>query len=242
MIIIDAHCHLANLADKLFLPPLLAEAERAGITHYASSALRRKEAAWHQENSLDNVIWSAGIHPNFDECDLDISFIEQLCMQKQLWAIGEIGLDRNGRELAWQEEAFINQLELARAFHLPVVLHLVGHSDMAVKILKQYQLPYLVHGFAGSVEAMHQLAALGAAFTISSRILKADKHKLLAAMVATGSYLFETDITQYYVKPGEANPLLRLNSVISETARLMNMEIAVLLQSQGATASRLGMV
>jgi len=242
MIIIDAHCHLANLAEKLDISPLLAEAQQAGITHYASSALRKSEAAWYQEHALPNVTWSTGIHPNFDECDMDLPFLEQLCKEGKLWAVGEIGLDRNGGDIAHQERTFIEQLELARAYNLPVVLHLVGHSDLAVRILKQYKLPCLVHGFAGSVEAMQQLSSLGAAFTVSSRILKPDKSKLLAAMIATGAYLFETDITQYYVKPGEANPLLRLNAVISETARLLGVEKAILLQTQEANAHRLGMV
>ena len=89
---------------------------------------------------------------------------------------------------------------------------------------------------------MGQLARMGAAFTVSSRILKPDKSKLLAAMIATDAYLFETDITQYYVKPGEVNPLLRLNAVIAETACLLGIEKAILLQTQEATARLLGMV
>lgn len=232
MTIIDAHCHLANLAELMPLEPMLKEASEFGIGFLISSVLRKSEAEWHDENPNPRIIYSAGVHPNFDECDLDLDFLTVLCEQKKLWAIGEIGLDRNNADIAWQKDVLIKQLELAQHYSLPVVLHIVGLQSQACFILKNYPLRYLVHGYAGSVEGFHELARLNSLFTISSRILKPDKSKLLQAMLESGNYLFETDITQYYVEPGEANPLLRLLDVLNACSDLSGISRKELIETQ----------
>lgn len=232
MILVDAHCHLANLAELLPLQPLLVEAAEQGISRFFSSVLRKSEAAWHLDNPDPRIVFSAGIHPNFDECDLDLESVKELCEQRKIWAIGEIGLDRNNPALNWQKEILVKQLELALSYGLPVVLHIVGLQSEACSILKQYPLSYLVHGYAGSLEGFGELARLNSMFTISERILKPDKQNLLKAMLESGRYLFETDITQYYVKPGEANPLLRLNDVLATCSKLSGISRGELLETQ----------
>ncbi|HNZ08045.1 MAG TPA: TatD family hydrolase [Candidatus Cloacimonadota bacterium] len=230
--LIDAHCHLANLNDLMPLRPLLEEAARNRITSFLSSALRKQEVAFYKELSDPRVRFSAGIHPNFDECDLELSDIIELCDHKDIWAVGEIGLDRNGPDLEFQKDMFQAQLELSAQYQLPVVLHIVGHQQEAWELLKQYPLRYLVHGYAGSVEGYRLLASEDSRFTISARILRPDKLELLNAVLADGRYLFETDITQYYVHEGEANPLLRLLEVLEQTAAISEVAKEVLIQTQ----------
>lgn len=242
MIHIDAHCHLANLSQIMPLELLLKQAGEKGIKAFASSALTRREVSWYQKHPRSGLVFSAGIHPNFDECDLELPDIEELAKAKRIWAIGEIGLDRNNPELDWQRTVFKQQLELAAAHQLPVVLHLVGHQSEAYQTLSRYPLPYLVHGYAGSLEAYHSLAKLNAWFTISSRVLKPDKHELLKAILHHKRYLFETDITQYYVHEHEANPLLRLIDVIETTARRSGIPEQELTETQFTNALALGMV
>lgn len=236
---IDAHCHLANLAEVVSLPSLLDEAEAAGISFFVSSALRKCEVSWHLTNPDPRIIFSAGIHPNFDECDLDIKYLRSLCEAKSLWAIGEIGLDNNNPEIAVQREDFTKQLELAADFQLPVVLHLVGHQEEAFRTLKQYPIKYLIHGYAGSVQGFNQLKRLDAVFTISSRIVKEDKQDLLTAMLTHQRILFETDITQYYLREGESNPLLRLPALVQRCAELSQIPVATLMSLQARSSKYL---
>lgn len=242
MILIDAHCHLANLAEIMPLEPLINDAGERGIKAFASSALTRRELAWHRENSFPEVALSAGIHPNFDECDLTLNDIAELAKEKRIWAIGEIGLDRNNPDLDWQHRVFTQQLDMAEQANLPVVLHIVGHQGEAYQTLSKYPLVYLVHGYAGSLAAYHQLARLNAFFTISSRILKPDKRELLMAILNDKRYLFETDITQYYVHENEVNPLLRLLNVIEQSSLISGIGTHELLETQHANALALGMV
>ena len=239
MKLIDAHCHLANLAETFDLPPLLDEAEAKGITRFVSAVLRKSEIAWHLQHPDPRILFSAGIHPNFDACDLSITDIKELCEAKSIWAIGEIGLDNGNPEIAVQRKELIQQLDLAADYRLPVVLHIVGHHEEAYKTLKQYPLPYLVHGYAGSTEGFTQLKRLNAIFTISSRILKEDKIALLTAMLNHQRFLFETDITQYYVHPDEQNPLLRLLDVIQQCSALSGISVDNLVAMQSLNARKL---
>jgi Tat protein secretion system quality control protein TatD with DNase activity len=117
--LIDAHCHLANLNDLMPLGPILAEAADHGVQAWLSSALRRSEVSFYQKLGNPRIGFSAGIHPNFDECDLELEDIVKLCENKDIWAVGEIGLDRNGPDIAKQVDIFRAQLDIALQYKLP---------------------------------------------------------------------------------------------------------------------------
>lgn len=232
MYLVDAHLHLANLAVEYDIFPMLKEAEANNIGAFVSNALKRSEADWHLANPHANILWHAGIHPSFDECDFDLAYINKLASSGSIAAIGEIGLDRGNPDLAWQTERFVEQLKIAETYSLPVVLHLVGHPRLAFDIMNDFKLQYLVHGFAGSVESFENYCKLGCYFTISSRLLKPDKKDLLQAMCSYDKILFETDITRYYVKEAESNPLLRLSALIQDVSALSGRSIESLVQQQ----------
>ena len=235
MNLIDGHCHLANLNVLMPVEPLLDEAREAGITGWLSSALTRDEARWYQEHPRPDLRFSAGIHPNYEDCDLDLDTIAGLAAKRQIWAVGEVGLDHGNSDFEWQSTMLREQLEIAAQHQLPVVLHLIGYQQQAYEILKQYPLKYLVHSYAGSVEGFRLLGRLDCAFTISVRLLKPDKLALLREIVAHGSYLFETDITRHYVHESEPNPLLRLLGCFRLAAELLGIERERLLEAQSAT-------
>ena len=147
----DGHCHLANLSQLMPLEPLLEEAKTRGVTRWLSSALTRAEVRWYLDHPHPEVSFSAGIHPNYDDCDLTLEDVAALCAEPGIWAVGEIGLDRNGPSLEAQKRVLLDQLALAADHGLPVVLHIVGHQQLSFEILTDFPLRYLVHGYAGSV-------------------------------------------------------------------------------------------
>ncbi len=232
--LIDAHCHLGNLATVFDVNDLLSEAYENGITKFISTALSQSEIKWHLENRHHLVLWQAGIHPNYPECDIKLNHLEKLLRSHELWGIGEIGLDRNNPDLQWQLKVFNQQLELADYFGQLVILHLVGHPQEALKLMRMYDLKYHIHGFAGSVESFQDYCKLGCRFTISSRLLKPDKHDLLKAMLSYGKIMFETDMTAFYVKDSTVNPLLQLIGLVENTARISGIGVSELLSMQEA--------
>lgn len=232
MNLVDGHCHLASLNQIIPVESLLKEANKAGITNFLSSALSKEEIAFHRQHPLPGVLFSAGIHPHYAECDLELKDIEELCAEKCIWAVGEIGLDRYGKDIERQKQLLSQQLELAKQYQLPVVLHIVGYQQQAYELLKLYPLVYLVHGYAGSLEGYRILSRLNSYFTISERILRPDKHNLLQEMINDKRYLLETDITRDYVLPGEHNPLLRLLDVFKQIPNLCKVNAEEVLSTQ----------
>ncbi|HPV14016.1 MAG TPA: TatD family hydrolase [Candidatus Cloacimonadota bacterium] len=231
--LIDAHCHLANLSSKYLLSTLLDEAQLYGIEAYLSNALTKEEARIYQELNDKRIKFSAGVHPNFDECDLEVEDVVRLAEQKQIWAVGEIGVDRYGPPFPQQQALFEAQLKIASDFGLPVVLHIVGFQTEAWQIMRKFPLRYLIHGYAGSLPAFELFAKQDNIwFTISERILRLDKTELLQATIDSGKYLFETDITAQYAQAKELNPLLRLVVLLSRVERFSRIPHSELLQVQ----------
>ena len=77
---------------------------------------------------------------------------------------GEIGLDYHWEDACpreRQKEVFIAQLELAKKYDLPVVIHdREAHGDM-MEILRKYKPKGVVHCFSGSVELARETVNLG---------------------------------------------------------------------------------
>ncbi len=107
---------------------------------------------WHKVAKYKN--FALGIHPYFVEnhnAD-DVSILENNIKKLNPIAIGEIGLDfaKNiNKEL--QVNYFIKQLDLAKKYKLPVIVHAVKSYDEVCNILKQYNLKTQIHAFNGSV-------------------------------------------------------------------------------------------
>lgn len=155
---IDSHCHLDfNVFDKnrekvlhdcfdsgmqLILVPGTQADRWPGLIELARTDKRIKLAL--------------GLHPYFlaeESLDSLDQLRHLLIDNEQVVAIGETGLDAmiTGVPMATQELFFKRQLEIAEAFHLPLVLHVRKCHDKVVKLLKQYQLNGgVIHAFSGS--------------------------------------------------------------------------------------------
>jgi len=232
MYLIDAHCHFANLAKHPNSATWLNEARNNGIGKIISNALSQEEVFWHQKHPQSEIVWHAGIHPHYQDCDLDIDMLRKLCEESNICALGECGMDRNNKDLKRQIHILKAQVDLAVEYHLPLVLHIVGHPDIVAKLIMDRGLKCLIHGFAGSLESYRLLSSTGAAFTISSRICKADKHKLLTAMLKDERYCFETDITSFYVANDIDNPFLELHKIMEFCSRHRGISELELMQQQ----------
>lgn len=139
---------------------VLAAAREAGVvqmiltgTSVESSQKAAELAARHP-----GVLYStAGVHPHeAHDYGVDTSVrLHTLAQQPQVVAIGETGLDfyRNYSSPTEQEQAFIEQLELAAITQLPVFLHEREAHSHFIAILKQrrHRLKRAVlHCFTGS--------------------------------------------------------------------------------------------
>ncbi|ABM43533.1 TatD-related deoxyribonuclease [Acidovorax sp. JS42] len=171
---IDTHCHLDEFADHG--GAALADAERAraaqaGVAHCVLPAVElgnlqavRDLAHRHGDS------YALGIHPLFTPVagDEDLPALARALEQYQddprLVAVGEIGLDLFVPHLdrRRQQHFYRAQLQLARRFDLPVILHVRRSADQLLKALRE--LPVrggIAHAFNGSLQQAQAFIDLG---------------------------------------------------------------------------------
>jgi len=110
-----------------------------------------------------------GLHPIVIEnhTEAALAELERRLAQRpeKLVAIGEIGLDlyREDPQFDRQEWFLDRQLQLAKRYDLPVILHSRRTHDKLAMHLKRHNLPRagVVHGFAGSLQQAERFIALG---------------------------------------------------------------------------------
>ena len=115
----------------------------------------------------NNCFPMMGLHPtsvkeNYLE---ELNQIEFWLAKEKFYAIGEIGID-----LYWdktfqkdQEIAFTKQIELAKKYQLPIVIHMRDSFDEVYEIVKKYTSPELTgvfHCFTGTIEQAKKIIEL----------------------------------------------------------------------------------
>lgn len=159
----DAHCHLDSCAG---LPNAAILHITAGYSHESNL----KNARIAQE--YPNAYLCAGIAPQeaMRHKDVKIKLVQweeeisvRISDTGKLVAIGEIGLDyhwaKTDEERFLQQECFISMLQLAERLSLPVVVHSRDAEEQCLEILRNFNLPYMMHCFSGKNESAIAAAA-----------------------------------------------------------------------------------
>lgn len=117
----------------------------------------------------------------------------------KLVALGEIGLDLFMQQphLPRQQALLDAQLQLAKRYDLPVILHSRRSHDQLAAMLKQHNLPRtgVVHGFAGSLQQAQRFVQLGYKIGVGGIITypRAKKTREVMARLPAQALLLETD-------------------------------------------------
>jgi len=209
----DTHCHLDMPAFDEDFDATLQRAVDAGLEFIIIPTLDCSTA----QNALalarqrpDFFYLAVGIHPTYTaEVDPDcLSQLASLAVQPGVVAIGELGLD-----YYWdyatpdqQKAVLLPQLELAREFNLPLVIHNRDAEEDLGLILLNWQAslpaahplkarPGVMHSYTGPQELAQELAEVGFYFGIGGPITyKNGKDKqALVAMLPHEKILLETD-------------------------------------------------
>ncbi len=130
-----------------------------------------------------------GLHPYFvsdnssEVCELGLDELSQWLPQAM--ALGEAGLDFRPHIVKESEglqiEIFENQIELAKAFHKPMVLHIVQAHEKALQIFDIWGAPEkkgFLHGFNASYEVAKKYLDKGFLISIGGAITFEKNKKL----------------------------------------------------------------
>ena len=116
----------------------------------------------------NNCYPMVGLHPcsiKKDNLEKEISHVEQMLSQNKFIAVGEIGLDLywDKSTLDLQKIAFESQIEIAKKYQLPIVIHVRDSFDKAIEIverLNDYNLSGVFHCFTGNLEEAQRIINL----------------------------------------------------------------------------------
>jgi len=139
---IDTHCHLDAPEFDADRNAVRQEATVQGVGHCVIPAVERSN--WETVRLLAHQhgdSYALGIHPLYTgrADDGDVALLQEMLAQHhadpRLVAIGEIGLDYfvPGLDPTRQERFYRAQLQLARRFDLPVILHVRRSADKLLK-------------------------------------------------------------------------------------------------------------
>ncbi|MBX3240433.1 MAG: TatD family hydrolase [Chitinophagaceae bacterium] len=171
MDIIDTHCHLYVEEFKDDIGSVISSAKKVGVQRFYLPNIDSTsvENMLNLEQRYPGVCFAMmGLHP----CSVKENYKEELAvvaewLEKRCFvAVGEIGLD-----FYWdvtfkrqQYEAFNQQVEWAKKYNLPVVIHTREAMQEAIDVIRQHadgKLKGIFHCFGGSLREAEQIIDIG---------------------------------------------------------------------------------
>lgn len=183
----------------------------------------------------DNLYAAIGVHPSElkDVADGWEVITEKLLSHPKVIAVGEVGLDyywdKEEENHNLQKQVLLTQIELAKKYKLPILIHdREAHGD-CFEILSENihgEIPVVMHCFSGSPEFAERCLkedwylAFGGVLTFKN----AKKMKEVVKITPMDKLLLETDSPYLTPVPhrGETNSPAYVKFVAEEVARIKN--------------------
>lgn len=184
-------------------------------------------------SKYDNVYGTLGLHPeNIDSLTKNsFDIIEQNLNNPKIVGIGEIGLDhywvKDNKED--QKALLIKQLDLAKKYSKPIVVHSREAIKDTYDILKNYKLKGTIHCFNSSLEMAREFIKLGYKIGIGGVVTFKNAKKLceIVENIDIKDILIETDSPYLTPEPfrGQRNEPKNVYFVALKIAELKRMTL-----------------
>jgi TatD DNase family protein len=162
MILTDTHTHLYSNEFDQDRTEMIQRAIDAGVSRFFIPAIDSTftQSMYDLENSYpENIFLMMGLHPTHVQENYleELQHVEEELANRKFVAIGEIGIDLywDKTRLSQQQEAFRKQIQLAKKYKLPIVIHCREAFDEIFEILekeKSADLFGIFHCFSGNYE------------------------------------------------------------------------------------------
>ncbi|MEO5625588.1 MAG: TatD family hydrolase, partial [Dokdonella sp.] len=198
--------------------------------------------------STPNLHPAYGLHPMYlaEHQPEHLAALRAWLEKERPVAVGECGLDFfiDGLDHDTQRMYFLRQLELAREFELPVILHARRAVDEVIATLRKVGgLSGVVHSFSGSEEQARQLWKLDFCLGIGGPVTyeRAKRLRSIVAQMPIEYLLLETDAPDQPLDGhrGERNEPARLIEVLAHVATLRGDSAAAISEATTLNARRL---
>ena len=244
---IDTHCHL-SIEDYLDIDKVIEENKNASVDKIVVSGCSKEsiDEVMDLKDKYDMVYVTIGYHPEYADTvtESDLDYLKSLLGEKKVVGIGEIGLDyhytkENKDKQIW---LFEEQLKIADAFNLPVVIHSRDATMDTINILKKYKVKGIIHCFSGSLETANIYISMGFLLGIGGVVtFKNSKLKDVVKEVPLESIVLETDSPYLAPVPfrGKINSSKYLEFIANFIADIKNISVDELAEITSRNASSL---
>lgn len=248
--LIDSHSHIDTGPFDADRDAVIARARSAGVQEQVVPAIAK--CGWEHLRRVCGT--HAGLHPAYG---LHPMYLDQHTPQHLLdlveivererpVAIGETGLDYfvEGLDRELQHRYFNAQLELARQFDLPVIVHARrAFDEVAACIRKVAGVRGVVHSFSGSQQQAEQFWKLGFSLGIGGPVTYPRARRLcdIVAQMPVEFLLLETDSPDQplHGHQGQRNEPALLTEILSVVACLRRESEVQVAASTSDNARRL---
>ena len=170
MRLFDTHCHLDFKVFENDFAEHIESANLSGVERFVVPSIGPSN--WSRLEQLaaqyPSIYYALGLHPYFLDTDshtLQNRLAELISQQPdKCIAVGECGLDAVvAVDSQIQERVLMQQIELAKTYKLPLILHSRKTHNRLLQLLKQSRFSYggVLHGFSGSYQQAMQFVELG---------------------------------------------------------------------------------
>jgi TatD DNase family protein len=168
---IDTHAHVYSAEFKSDRDDLLARIAAANIgkvympnvDHTSIEGMLEIE-----ESDPDRYISMMGLHPCSvkEDFEKELAIVENWLSKRRFAAVGEMGTDLFWDKTFWeqQKEAFKIQVEWAKKYQLPIVIHCRESMNETIELLEPLldgKLTGVFHCFTGSLEQAQRIIGMG---------------------------------------------------------------------------------
>ncbi|TAK39864.1 MAG: TatD family deoxyribonuclease [Lysobacteraceae bacterium] len=250
MQLVDSHSHID--ADE-FDADRAAVVERARAAGVARQVVPAVDAiSWPKLRdvcaAIEGLFPAYGLHPTFlaGHAPQHLGQLREWIERERPLAVGECGLDHfvEGLDRAAQLHYFEAQLEIAREFDLPVIVHARrAVEEVLLAIRRVGGLRGVVHSFSGSRQQAEQLWENGFLVGLGGPVTYARARRIrrLAASMPLQYLLLETDAPDQpdCHTQGQRNEPARLTAVLDAIAVIRDQDPAEIAAITTANAERL---
>jgi len=239
--IIDTHIHLDDSRYNDDLDDVMKRAKDGGVEKFIIPGAdpQTLDKAVEIAQKYDDIYFAIGVHPYDLDSFYNLDF-EKYIDHKKCVAIGECGLDyyrlegtdeQKEAEKLKQKEVFIAQIELAKKYKKPLIVHIRDASRDAKKILLDYDAKVVggvLHCFNADEELL-SLADENFYFGIGGVITFKNAKKLVNVLpkIPQDKLIIETDGPYLTPTPhrGKRNEPLYTTFVVDKVAQLLDKSI-----------------
>jgi len=242
MIITDTHTHLYSEQFDDDRVEVIERALAAGVTRFFIPAIDSsytKSMYALESRYPNNMFLMTGVHPTHVKADYldELAHIKEQLNSREFVAIGEIGIDLywDRSTLTLQQEMFKLQIQLAKQYSLPVVIHCRDAFDEVFQILEEEkgsELFGIFHCFTGNLEQAQKAISFNMKLGIGGVVtFKNGKIDQFLKQISLDHIVLETDApylapVPYRGQRNESSYILNVLEKLSDIYSMSSNEIA----------------